>query len=184
MAKARSKLADLLSMWSKGLFDWFARHEEHSALIRRIKLPLLGLFVVLLGWVSTGSICIINCYTPLMLDPGIKDASVSPNPTAGADSIEVKAHAYFEDSRAEPEEVYIDSAACYILGDADTVQMTPDDGEFGGPGTPEDLTGKIYVCDMEPKSTYVFIEAWTNEKKWYWVKDSIQIDITEEEPGE
>ena len=158
MAKARSKLADLLTGWSKDLFNWLTRHEDHSEFVRRIKLPLLGLLVILIGWISTGSICINMCYAPLELQPCISEASATPNPTAGADSIEVKAHVYFEDSRAENEEIYIDSAACYILGDADTVQMKPDDGEFGGPGTPEDLTGKIFVGDMEPSSLF---RVWT-----------------------
>lgn len=181
MAQARNRLADFLSRWSKRLFKYLTDHEGNSGLARRIKLPLLGILVILIGWVSTGSVCIINCYTPLELNPRIIDASVTPNPTQGADTVTVKATAYFEDSRAENEEVYIDSAACYILHDADTVVMTPVDGEFGEPGSEEELTAKLYVGDIDPKTTYLFIEAWTNETEWWWTKDSLYLNITEAE---
>ncbi|MBD3286142.1 hypothetical protein GF359_06485, partial [candidate division WOR-3 bacterium] len=94
MAKARSKLANHLSRWSKDLFNWLTKHEDHSEFVRRIKLPLLGFFIILIGWVSTGAICIGDmCYAPIMTQPDVHSAYVSPNPTEGADSVTVTATA-------------------------------------------------------------------------------------------
>ena len=179
MAKVRSKFSDILTGWSKSLFNWMSRHEEHSALIRRLKLPVLGLFVALIGLFSTASICIINCYVPLELEPHISDTSIEPNPTAGADSVEVKTRAYFEDERAENEEVLIDSAACFVEGD--TALMFPDDGEWGPYGTEESLSAKLYVGDIEPGTTKVYIEVYNNHDDYNWDADEgFDLEITEE----
>lgn len=170
--------------WSKSLFSWLNKHEEHSGLIRRIKLPVLGMFVSIIGLLGSGSICSTNCYVPLDFQPRIADASASPNPTKGADSVEVKARMYFVDHRAENEEVYIDSAACYVsaacYADGDTADMVPDDGSWGPAGSEEFVSAKLYVGDLEPGSTRIYIEVYNSEGDYDRGEDAIDLVISEE----
>ncbi|MBN2380644.1 hypothetical protein JXM67_12660 [candidate division WOR-3 bacterium] len=179
MAKARGKLADILSGWSKRVFKYLSDHESQSRVVRWLKHPILGFFVITIGWLSAGSVLtgIICCYTPIMTEPHILESSVEPNPTAGADTVTVKANAVIEETRKEADTLYINEGIC-IVGFSDTIQMEATDGAFDE--KEENMEGKIYVGDREPGSKVnIDLEVYNNadecDSREFWV------DVTEEE---
>jgi len=157
VAKARNRLADLLSRWSRSLFCFLSEREADSRFIRRIKLPLLGFFVIVIGWLTTGAIC-TSCYLPIMTEPSIESASVTPNPTAGADSVTVEVTAEIHEERDVADTVYISRAISFI--GADTVEMQAADGDLDG--HLEELTSRHYVGGLEPGTTKVHVEVYNN----------------------
>ncbi|MBN2380643.1 hypothetical protein JXM67_12655 [candidate division WOR-3 bacterium] len=173
MAKARNRLADLLSGWSKGLFNWLTRHEEYSEFARRIKLPLLGLFVILIGWISTGAICWNSCYLPIQSEPIIEEASVEPNPTKGSDTVTVRAEpriSYDPEERAYS----IEKGICILNGDTTEMELTKDG--FHGPG--KHLRIKLYVGDLDLGTNYIRIEVFNDIDEM--ADTTLKLNVTEE----
>lgn len=158
MAKARNWLADLLTRTGRSIFQFISKHEEKSRLARWIKLPLLGVFVSAIGVLSTGSVCIINCYIPIDTAPYIESAEVTPNPTAGADSVTVKATAEIHEKRDVADTVFINKAISIMKGD--TTEMQATDGAFDE--KTEEFQTRLYVGDLEPGKVGIEIEVSNN----------------------
>lgn len=175
MAKTRNWLADLLGRTAQRVFTFISRHEDRSRLIKWIKLPLLGTILSTIGWLSIGISFgrITCCYAPVITEPYIKDARVTPNPTAGADSVTVNATAIIEDERPDDEEAYIEGARVSI--DSLTTDMDAIDGNFDE--KEEELKASVYVGELEPGSTKVYVEVFNNQGEMD--DEIIDLEITE-----
>ncbi len=164
MAKARGFLSRIFTRAGGSLFRLLSKFEDTGVLpkaARWAKLSLLGLFVTIVSALSLkANDDIIRCYVPVPPPHlTISDVSVRPNPTGGRDTVTVKAEArivplyYDEDS-------IISQAFIEIQGDTLRYPMTALDGKFDD--TLEAVEGKIYVGDLEPETTWIFIYARTS----------------------
>ncbi|MBN2380645.1 hypothetical protein JXM67_12665 [candidate division WOR-3 bacterium] len=176
MARARGKLADLLSGWSRMLFNWLTRHEEHSVLVSRIKMPLLGIFVALISWLSIG--CpIVGCYVPIDSTPVIRNTSVTPNPTSGSDSVTISTSINMYNP---PDDCYITRVVCVINKDStDMEPLGEPDHNYGDGLDGEPYSISLYVGDIEPGTVELFINACNTLDEW-GRDDIVNLEVTEE----
>jgi len=174
MAKARCKLADILSRWSKWFFQYLTDREDTSWLACWLKQPILGLFVIAIGWLTAGSVLssMACCYAPLMTEPDVYSTSVAPNPTEGADSVTVTATVEMHNPPSD-ESVYIEEAICIL--DADTTEMNIEEGEWRGE---KNLEARLYVGDLITDLSYkIQVEATNNNDEIGY--DETFLDVTE-----
>ncbi|MBN2380642.1 hypothetical protein JXM67_12650 [candidate division WOR-3 bacterium] len=183
MAKARFFLFKGLIKVGNSLFGILTRCEEKDVFpktSRWLKTMVLAGFITAIGTLSAASILSCACYFTSYPPPEIQTSSVTPNPTQGADSVAVKASVAIVDpiepgKKYDGEDVFIQYAEARYNNTTTTMQAT--DGELNEPK--EDLYAKIYVGNMEPGSTKVHIEVWSNhDDKDY---GELDLEISEEE---
>lgn len=164
MAKTRGWLADRLSRMGNRIFRLLSGCEEKGIFPRAsnwLKLGVLGLVVSIVGSLSaTEPIIKVMCYDMVRIpDAYVTELSVKPNPTNGADSVTVRAHAAV--SEENPEETIITRAAVQFNNDTLFVSMQAEDGEFDE--AEEKLVARVSVEALEPGTTWVNVTAVTSE---------------------
>jgi len=166
MAKTRNWLARLLGKAANSVFHFLSRWEERGVMpgtIRRLKVAVLGVVASLVVSLTLNAQePVVTCYVVARLpEVEITDISVSPNPTAGADSITVTAKTAVTD--ISPEGSYISGANVLIEGDTASVSIPLEaaDGKFNE--AKEKVQGRISVEAVEPGTTWVSIVATTSE---------------------
>lgn len=168
MTKAKGLLAHIFSRIGGFLFAMLSGLEEQSILpgaARWLKLSVLGLLVALLSAPALkADDDIIMCYVPIE-EPhlSISDVSATPNPTAGKDTVTVKATARLEPLYSCAGDTAISEAFMQltgVTGDSSTYPMEAVDGKFGD--TLETLEGRLYVGNRKPETTWIYIVVKTN----------------------
>lgn len=163
MAKTRHLFFELLRRSGNALFRFFSRCEERGIMPRAarwIKVSVLSAFIAGISALSAASMlnCIITCYLPIDTAPYIENAEVTPNPTAGADSVTVKATAEIHEDRDVADTVFISQARSIMKGD--TTEMQATDGTFDE--KTEEFQARLYVGDLEPGEVGIQIEVFNN----------------------
>lgn len=163
MAKTRHFFFELLRRSGNALFRFFSRCEDRGIMPRAarwIKVSVLSAFIAGISALSATSMlnCIINCYVPIDTAPHIESAEVTPNPTAGADSVTVKAEAEIVEDRDVADTVFINKAISIMKGD--TTEMEATDGAFDE--KTEEFQARLYVGDLEPGNVNIEVEVFNN----------------------
>lgn len=171
--RTRSALTSFLSRLGGRAFGFLTGCEERRLLpdiSRWMKVSILGLLVTAIGWLSARSVPYPGpmCYAPpVFWNALISDVSISPNPTAGADSVTVRARAASGSPLAK--DAYIKSASLNLANDTNLVQMRAADGAFSD--SVETIEGRLYVGSLEPESTWVQLTVTTSnqglETQWF-----------------
>lgn len=173
MARSRYLFFETLRRTGTSLFNFFSRCEERGVMPRTarwIKMSALSAIVAGLGTMSAVSL-LSCCYAPMDARPYIEDASATPNPTAGADTVTISARAVIQGA---PEEITVGKAIFVI--DNDTTDMQAADGNFDSQD--EEIEGKLYVGAMAPNAVKINISAVNNEDEW-GDSEEIDLEITE-----
>ncbi len=158
-------LARISSRIGGSLFGILSGLEERGILrrpARWLKLSVLGLLVTLLGAPALkADDDIIMCYVPIE-EPhlSIFDVSATPNPTAGKDTVTVKATAKLESAYYCSGDTAVSEAIMQLTGDTLLYPMKAVDGKFGD--TLETVEGRLYVGDHKPETTWIYIVVRTN----------------------
>ena len=178
MPRTRRFFLDLLRRGGLRLFGFFTRCEDKGILPKAsswIKRSVLGALVAGISALSAGALldCIM-CYAPIEPEPIIENPSADPNPTAGANSVQITARVYIEYA---PEDYYI-ARASSILAD-DTTEMEATDGSFDS--QEEDVQTTIYVGDLDTGIVKVYIQAANNDDEWDYGEEEINLHISDEE---
>lgn len=174
MARSRYLFFEALRRTGTSLFNFFSRCEEHGVLPRAarwIKMSALSAIVAGLGTMSAVSL-LSCCYAPMDARPYIEDASATPNPTAGVDTVTISARAVIQGA---PEEITVGKAIFVI--DNDTTDMQAVDGSLDSQD--EEITAKLYVGDMQPDTVKINISAANNKDEWSADPQEIDLEITE-----
>ena len=173
MAKMRYFFFETLRRTGNGLFNFFSRCEERGVLpkaARWVKMSVLSAIVAGLGTMS--AVSLLNCcYAPMESQPWIENASVTPNPTAGADTVTISARTFIQSAPLE----FNVAKAVYVI-ENDTTDMLAVDGSFDSQD--EDVTGKLYVGSLQPDTVTIKIAATNNEGEW-GNSEEIELEITE-----
>lgn len=164
MAKARNKLADFLSRLGSKIFTALTRWEDNGIVPRTshwLKPGILGFLVVLIGSLTAQpEEYHVMCYDMAVLPNAyVTEISADPNPTAGADSVTVRARATVSEELIEGS--YISGANIQIDSDTTFIPMLAADGKFDG--TDEKLEGRISVAGLEPGIIWVYVSATTSQ---------------------
>lgn len=174
MSKTRGFIARIFARIGGSIFALLTGLEERGILpgaARWFKLSILGLVVALVSApLKAADDDIILCYVPIE-EPHIliSDVSAEPNPTAGVDTVIVKATAmlgpqykYEGDSAISEAFMQLSGATgdTGINGDTLHYPMKALDGKFGD--TLETLEARLYVGDREPETTWIYIVVKTN----------------------
>lgn len=169
MAKSRYLFFETLRRMGTSLFNFFSRCEERGVLPRAarwIKMSALSAIVAGLGTMSAVSL-LSCCYLPGSSHPQIEEVSVTPNPTAGADTVTISARAVIQGA---PEEITV-SKAVFVI-ENDTTDMQAVDGSLDSQD--EQITAKLYVGAMGPDTVNINVSAANNKDEW---GDSQEIDL-------
>jgi hypothetical protein len=160
MAQFRSWLAGGLRRLGNRLFRYFSDRNGARGLNRWLKLTVLGLVLSAVTCASAGkkpdaSANIKTCYMPIY-EPDImlSDLQVSPNPSAGADSVKVQAKASLVNTSSN---TIISEAYMTASGDTARIAMDAADGKFST--FEEIIEGYIDVSEMEPCTAWVYVVA-------------------------
>lgn len=170
---ALNTLASFLPRLGEKAFRFLTGCEERRLLpgiSRWMKVSILGLLVTAIGWLSARSVPYPGpmCYAPpLFWNVVITEDSIFPNPTAGADSVTVRAMAASGSPLAK--DAYIKSASLNLANDTNIVQMRALDGAFSD--SVETIEGRLYVGGLEPESTWIQLTVTTSnegiETRWF-----------------
>ncbi|MEA3312462.1 MAG: hypothetical protein U9Q76_09635 [candidate division WOR-3 bacterium] len=179
MAKTRHLFFEVLRRSGNALFRFFCRCEERGVMPRTarwIKVSVLSAFIAGISTLGAASMLsyISCCYAPIIPEPYVEGAKITPNPTDGADSVTVEAHAYIES--APEDEFHIARAVCVI--EKDTTELEAEDGKFDSQD--ENIRGRAYVGGLEPGTTKVYVTAFNNEGEW-GNEDIVDLEVTEEQ---
>ncbi len=179
MAQARHIVFEILRKAGFALFDFYSRCEERRVLpklARWMKLSFLSALVSglgLSGAAGSTACCPVTCYEPV--PPPIHNIEVLPDPTAGADSVMVKARANIIPGSKDN---YVKSAQCFITGkgaNSDTVEMLAADSAFDG--SYEEISAKLSIRGIDTANAKVHVRISTSKNKV--IEDSSDIEITE-----
>ncbi|NLI97215.1 hypothetical protein GX441_00965 [bacterium] len=173
MARTRYIFFESLRRIGTSLFDFFSRCEERGVLPRAarwIKMSALSAIVAGLGTVSAASL-LSCCYLPGTPLPRIENASVTPNPTEGADTVKISARATIHYSSQD----IIVAKAVFVFQD-DTTDMQAVDGNFDSQD--EEIEAKLYVGDQGSDTVKINISAANNDDEWGDPQE-IDLEITE-----
>ncbi|MBN2380647.1 hypothetical protein JXM67_12675 [candidate division WOR-3 bacterium] len=181
MAKVRSRFVRTLGKLGSSILGLLSNLEERNTfnpLIRWLKLGLLGLLVTVISACARRPYPVITCYKPVMTLPAVSDVTFSPNPTDGADSVNVRATAKVFNTALEGNRITAASAS-----PAEGLEPTPlhaADGSFSD--TLEILEGYLDVSEIPPGTTWVNLNvASLNEGT---VINTYPLVITEDSTGE
>ncbi len=176
MAKTRHLFFELLRRSGNALFRFFCRCEERGVMPRTarwVKVSVLSAFIAGISALSAASMlnCIISCYLPIETQPVVESASVIPNPTAGNDSVTVKADTRIPNPPRD-EEYYIEKAICIL--DDDTTEMSIQESDLEGR---KKIEARLYVGDLGTGLWYVYVKASNNHDEWG--EDKVDLEVTE-----
>lgn len=164
MARTRRFAADILGRAGNRIFSMLSRWEERGRLAgaaRWLKLTLLGFFITLITSLALQArepevTCYIVARLPEVM---FTDVSVSPNPTAGADSVTVKASAKVFDTTLKDN--YISGA--WLLRQKDTTRILLKALDGGFSDTLEMLEGRVYVGDLDTGLSWISLVVTTSQ---------------------
>jgi hypothetical protein len=140
---------------------------------RWIKVSVLSAFIAGISALSAASLLssISCCYAPIMTEPEITEVSIAPNPTAGNDSVTVKADTRIPNPPRD-EEYYIEKAICIL--DDDTTEMSIQESDLEGR---KKIEARLYVGDLGTGLWYVYVKASNNHDEWG--EDKVDLEVTE-----
>lgn len=179
MAKTRHFFFELLRRAGNTLFRFFSRCEERGIFpktARWLKVSLVSAFIAGISTLGAASMLsyISCCYAPIISEPYIENAKVTPNPTNGADSVTIEAHAYIENA---PGDEYHIAKAISVIKD-DTTELEAEDGKFDSQD--ENIRGRAYVGGLEPGTTKIQITAFNNKDEWGETQVDLEVTAPEE----
>ncbi len=171
MARTKFFFFESLRRIGTSLFNFFSRCEECGVLPRAsrwVKTTFLGAFVTGITALSAASMinCIpTGCYLPIE-SPRIENASVAPNPTAGADTVSVSAKAIADNG------IELKKVICILENDTTVMKIEPGDytNEYA-------VNAKLYIGDLEPDTVTIQITEYDNEDQR--ADTTIDLEITE-----
>ncbi|MBN2380656.1 hypothetical protein JXM67_12720 [candidate division WOR-3 bacterium] len=180
---ARERLADFLERLGVRLFRFLTRLDDKtviSGLSRFLRYSILGMFVIIISLLIPRPLRAEHtCYVPVLDEFDcdellqrvlITEISVTPNPTQGADSVTVKAHAEVINSNE-----YDPFVGAKLRLESDTVDMQAVDSIFDE--QEENIIGKISVEGLEPGEYWVYASATTS--LGYTAANGIPLLVTE-----
>ncbi|TKJ39890.1 hypothetical protein CEE36_10190 [candidate division TA06 bacterium B3_TA06] len=175
MARTRYFFFEALRRMGNSLFSFFSRCEERGIMPRAarwIKVSVLSAFIAGISALSAASMLnCITCYLPIETQPVVESASVTPNPTAGNDSVTVKANTRIPNPPRD-EEYYIEKAICIL--DDDTTEMSIQESDLEGR---KKIEARLYVGDLGTGLWYVYVKASNNHDEWG--EDKVDLEVTE-----
>ena len=163
MITARTVLANILGKTGYWIFGLLTMWEEKGSMPGTLNWFKVGI----LGFVASAVVSLtlhaeepkILCYIVARMPVAeITEVNLKPNPTFGADSISVSARAKVIDSSIEGN--YISDAYLSLGNDTTRIQILAKDGKFSD--TLETLEGRIYVGNLDPCTTGIYIVVTTS----------------------
>lgn len=173
MARSRYLFFEKLRRMGTSLFNFFSCCEGRGVMpgaARWMKASFLSAFVASLGALSAASFLNCGCYLPIQTEPTVEWTTVTPNPTAGNDSVTVESYAHIPVPPRD-EEYYIEKAICIL--ENDTTQMRIRKDAFEGR---DELKVNIYVGGLISDETYtVRVEATNNKGEMGYEEEDLVV---------